>query len=236
MFDVIVIGSGHAGCEAALASARAGSRTLVLTPNLDRTGYMPCNPSIGGPGKTQIVAEVDALGGAMARIADSTALQARELNMSKGPAVRAIRLQCDKTMYALAMKEELECQPNLEMLQDEAVGLIIEQVGDGHRVLGIRSRIAGDLTAAAVIITAGTFLRARIIAGETRSEGGRAGDSADTRLAGSLLDLGMRLRRFKTGTPPRIDARTVDISKTYPQLGDDRPLWLSRQGKLGNIT
>ncbi len=235
-FDVIVIGSGHAGCEAALAAARAGSRTLVLTPNLDRTGYMPCNPSIGGPGKSQIVSEVDALGGAMAKVADRTALQARELNMSKGPAVRAIRLQCDKTLYALAMKEEMECQTNLEMLQDEAIGLILEPDGSGHRVLGIRARIAGDLKAPAVVITAGTFLRARMIAGETRSEGGRAGDSADTQLAGTLLDLGLRLRRFKTGTPPRIDARTVDITKTEPQPGDDRPLWLSRDGKLGTIT
>lgn len=235
-YDVIVIGSGHAGCEAALAAARAGSRTLVLTPNLDRTGYMPCNPSIGGPGKSQIVAEVDALGGAMARVADRTAVQARELNLSKGPAVRAIRLQCDKTMYALAMKEELECQENLEMLQDEAVGLLIEQSGGTPRVLGVRSRIAGDLHASAVVITAGTFLRARMIAGESRSEGGRAGDSADTRLAGSLLDLGLRLRRFKTGTPPRIDARTVDISQTVPQPGDDRALWLSREGKLGLLS
>jgi len=236
VYDVIVIGSGHAGCEAALASARAGCRTLMIAPNLDRTGYMPCNPSVGGPGKSQIVSEVDALGGAMARVADRTAVQARELNMSKGPAVRAIRLQCDKTVYALAMKEELECQANLEMLQDEAIGLLLEQDGNGHRVLGIRSRIAGDLTATSVVITAGTFLHAQMISGETRMEGGRAGDSADTRLAGSLLDLGLRLRRFKTGTPPRIDARTVDIDKTEPQRGDDRPLWLSRQGKLGELT
>jgi len=231
-YDVIVIGSGHAGCEAALAAARAGSRTLVITPNLDRTGYMPCNPSIGGPGKSQIVAEVDALGGAMARVADRTAVQARELNTSKGPAVRAIRLQCDKSLYAIAMKEELELQPNLDMLQDEATGLLI---GDNDEVLGIQSRISGEIRAAAVVVTAGTFLRANMISGETRAAGGRAGDAADTRLAGSLLDLGLRLRRFKTGTPPRIDARTVNIDRTVPQPGDGRALWLSRAGQLGEI-
>ncbi|MGC4191386.1 MAG: tRNA uridine-5-carboxymethylaminomethyl(34) synthesis enzyme MnmG [Thermomicrobiales bacterium] len=234
-YDVIVIGSGHAGCEAGLASARAGTRTLVVSPNLDRTGYMPCNPSIGGPGKSQIVAEVDALGGAMAKIADRTAVQARELNTSKGPAVRAIRLQCDKSLYAMAMKEELETQENLDLLQDEAIGLLLEP-DDGHHVArGVRLRQLGEVAARAVVVTAGTFLRARMIAGESRSDGGRAGDRADSQLAASIDEIGLRLRRFKTGTPPRIDARTVDVGRCVVQPGDDRSLFLSRDGKLGRL-
>ncbi|MEJ7838379.1 MAG: tRNA uridine-5-carboxymethylaminomethyl(34) synthesis enzyme MnmG [Thermomicrobiales bacterium] len=228
-FDVVVIGSGHAGCEAALAAARSGSRTLAISPNLDRTGYMPCNPSIGGPGKSQIVAEIDALGGAMAEIADVTALQVRELNTSKGPAVRAIRAQCDKSLYAIMMKDRMERQDNLEMLQDEAIGLRIES----GKVTGVETRIRGLIETRAVVVTAGTFLRARMISGETISEGGRAGDHSSTDLSGSLLDLGIKLRRFKTGTPPRLDSRTIDASKLEPQSGDDRPLWLSREGKLG---
>ena len=236
-YDVVVIGSGHAGCEAGLAAARAGARTLVVSPNLDRTGYMPCNPSIGGPGKSQIVAEVDALGGAMARVADRTALQARELNTSKGPAVRAVRLQCDKALYAMAMKEELETQDGLDLLQDEAVGLVLEPDGSGDRqaVTGVHLRLLGQVTAHAVVVTAGTFLRARMIAGESRAEGGRAGDRADSRLAASIDTLGLRLRRFKTGTPPRIDARTVEVDRCVAQPGDDRPLHLSRDGKLGRL-
>jgi tRNA uridine 5-carboxymethylaminomethyl modification enzyme len=233
-YDVIVIGAGHAGCEAALAAARMGCRTLVIAPNLDRVGYMPCNPSIGGTGKSQIVAEVDALGGVMGEAADATAMQVRQLNLSKGPAVRAIRIQCDKSLYAIYMKEALETQANLDLLQDEAVGLVIE--GQNQPVVaGIRAHIAGDLRANAVVITAGTFLRARMIAGESRTAGGRAGDSVDTHLAATLSDMAFRIRRFKTGTPPRIDARSVNIEETVPQSGDDTELWLSRSGRLGQV-
>ncbi len=234
-YDVIVIGSGHAGAEAALAAARMGCRTLMIAPNLDRVGYMPCNPSIGGPGKSQIVAEVDALGGAMAIVADTTAMQVRQLNMSKGPAVRAIRIQCDKSLYALVMKEMLETQPNLHLVQDEAVGLIISG-GSTPEVGGVRARISGDIHAGSVVITAGTFLRAKMIAGESRAAGGRAGDSGDTELSASLDGLAFRLRRFKTGTPPRIDARSVDISRTVPQPGDDSELWMSRTGESGSLS
>ncbi|HYJ12957.1 MAG TPA: tRNA uridine-5-carboxymethylaminomethyl(34) synthesis enzyme MnmG [Thermomicrobiales bacterium] len=234
-YDVIVIGTGHAGCEAALAAARIGARTLILSPNLDRVGYMPCNPSIGGPGKSQIVAEVDALGGMMGRAADATAMQVRELNASKGPAVRAIRIQCDKTLYALVMKETLEVQPNLQLIQDEAVSLILDTSGGSPAVGGLRTRIAGDFFAPTIVVTAGTFLRARMIAGESSSSGGRAGEGGDTHLSTSLGALDLQLRRFKTGTPPRVDARTVDIAQTTPQPGDDRPLWLSWAGRHGEV-
>ncbi len=234
-YDVVVIGAGHAGCEAGLAAARAGCRTAVLTPNLDRVGYMPCNPSIGGPGKSHIVAEVDALGGEMARAADRTALQVRQLNTSKGPAVRAVRVQNDKQLYAMAMKEALELQPNLDLIQDEAVALVLQQSPDGPVIVGLRLRIAGELTAKAVVITAGTFLRGSMIAGEQRTGGARAGDHADIALAGSLAELGVRRRRLKTGTPPRLDGRTVDLALTEWQPGDEAPLWLSRDGQAGDL-
>ncbi|MBA2290033.1 MAG: tRNA uridine-5-carboxymethylaminomethyl(34) synthesis enzyme MnmG, partial [Chloroflexia bacterium] len=236
-YDVIVVGLGHAGCEAALAAARAGCSTLVITPNMDRIGYMPCNPSIGGPAKSHIVAEIDALGGAMARVADLTAMQVRRLNTSKGPAVQAIRAQCDKSLYAILMKEELELQDNLHILQDSTSGVILDNVSATGQVTvtGVITAIAGPIAANCVIVTAGTFLRAKMIAGESRCSGGRAGDSADATLAGSLLDLGIKLRRFKTGTPPRIDSRTIDIAETEVQPGDDVPLWLSRDGELGRL-
>lgn len=236
-YDVIVIGSGHAGCEAALASARAGCSTLVITPNMDRIGYMPCNPSIGGPGKSHIVTEIDALGGAMGKVADLTAMQVRRLNTSKGPAVQAVRAQCDKSLYAMLMKEQLETQPNLEIIQDGATGVILDNLsGSGQvSVTGVITAIAGLVSAHSVIITAGTFLRAKMISGESRSAGGRAGDSADASLAGSLLDLGIKLRRFKTGTPPRLDSRTINVAETEIQPGDDTPLWLSRDGELGRL-
>src|SRR5215211_5121224 len=219
-YDVIVVGAGHAGCEAALAAARAGCTTLVVTPNLDRVGYMPCNPSIGGPGKTHLVAEVDALGGEMARAADRAALQVRLLNTSKGPAVQAVRAQEDKILYAIAMKEALEHQERLTLSQDEVLEVLLEErETDRPNAVGVTTRAVGPIDAGAVIITAGTFLRGAMIAGESRSSGGRAGDRADVALSGSLTGLGFQLRRLKTGTPPRIDARTVDFSTIERQDG-----------------
>lgn len=234
-YDVIVIGAGHAGCEAALAAARAGCTVLVLTPNLDRIGYMPCNPSIGGPGKSHLVAEVDALGGEMARTADRVGLQIRLLNTSRGPAVRALRVQADKSLYALTMKEALESTPGLRILQDEAKRVLFEAGSDRPRIVGVETGTLGSVRATAVILTAGTFLRAAMVAGESRSSGGRAGDQADGALSGSLGELGFQLRRLKTGTPPRIDARSVDFSETEIQPGDDSPLWFSRDGNDGKI-
>lgn len=233
-FDVVVIGAGHAGCEAALAASRAGCSTLVITPNLDRVGYMPCNPSIGGPGKSHIVAEIDALGGEMARAADRAALQIRVLNTSKGPAVQALRAQEDKALYAMAMKEALETSPNLTLVQDEAIGLTIDP-GSRPRARGVQLRSMGPIEATAVVVTAGTFLRGAMISGESRSSGARAGDHADTGLAASMADVGLKLRRLKTGTPPRIDARSVDTSELEAQEGEEQPVWFSRDGNAGNI-
>lgn len=233
-YDVIVVGAGHAGAEAALASARMGARTLMVTPNLDRVGFMPCNPSIGGPAKSQIVAEVDALGGAMARVADITTMQARLLNTSKGPAVQAVRVQCDKSLYAMAMKEVIELQPGLDLVQDEATGLVMTS-GTNPQITGVQLRAGGPVACHCVVVTAGTFLRAKMISGETAVSGGRAGDVQDIQLATSLAEHGLRLKRFKTGTPPRLDARTIDISKCEIQPGDDHPRWLSRDGNEGRI-
>lgn len=231
-FDVVIVGAGHAGCEAGLAAARSGCHTLVITPNLDRVGYMPCNPSIGGPGKSQIVAEVDAMGGAMAQVADRTSLHVRMLNTSKGPAVQAKRSQQDKSLYALAMKETLEQQPNLELLQDEAIALLI---GANDETEGVVCRSAGRILAGAVVITAGTFLRAAVISGESRTSGARAGDRADSDFGNGLHELGFKLRRLKTGTPPRVDGSTLDLGECERQDGSDAPIWLSYAGEHGQL-
>ncbi len=233
-YDVVVIGAGHAGTEAGLAAARMGARTLMLTPNLDRVGFMPCNPSIGGPAKSQIVAEVDALGGAMAEIADATAMQARLLNTSKGPAVQAIRLQCDKSLYAIAMKERVELQENLDIVQDEATGIELTS-SIRPQVAGVILRHGGRIACSAVVVTAGTFLRARMISGESSLAGGRAGEANDQQLSASLADIGLRLKRFKTGTPPRLDARSIDIDACVVQPGDKESRWISRSGAQGQI-
>lgn len=234
-YDVIVIGAGHAGCEAALAAARAGAGVLVLTPNLDRIGYMPCNPSIGGPAKGHIVAEVDALGGEMGRAIDRTALQIRLLNSSKGPAVQALRAQADKTLYSMAMKEALELQDRLELRQESALTVEVDSSSDTPRVRAVLTDLGTRYQCGAVVITAGTFLRGSMIAGEWRSSGGRSGEHATTGLAMSIGDIGIRLRRLKTGTPPRIDARTIDFSQAEQQDGSADPLWFSADGQAGLI-
>lgn len=236
IYDIVVIGAGHAGCEAALAAARVGATVLVLTPNLDRIGFMPCNPSIGGPAKGHIVAEVDALGGEMGKAIDRTALQIRTLNASKGPAVRALRAQADKTLYSLAMKEALELQPGITIRQESARSVDITTSGGVRRVTSVVTDFGSRYICGAAVITAGTFLRGSMIAGEWKAAGGRAGDSSSSGLAMSIGDVGIHLRRLKTGTPPRVDARTIDFSETELQQGSDVPLWFSLDGRAGRLT
>lgn len=222
-YDVIVIGAGHAGCEAALAAARMGCRTLVLTINLDNIALMPCNPAVGGPAKGHLVREIDALGGEMAINTDKAAIQMRMLNTGKGPAVHALRAQADKKRYQMYMKHTLETQPGLDIKQAMVERLLVE----GERIKGVVTHTGAIFEARAVVVTTGTYLRGRIIIGDVTYQGGPNGQYASINLSHSLRELGFELGRFKTGTPARIDRRSVDFSKMIIQPGDERPLAFS---------
>ncbi len=218
-YEVIVCGAGHAGCEAALAAARLGADTLVLTGNLDTIAQMSCNPAIGGQAKGHMVREIDALGGEMAINADTTAIQFRLLNASKGPAVQAPRAQCDKKAYQFRMKHVLELQANLDIFQAMVQGLIY----DGDRVVGVRTNLEVEFFAHTVIVTTGTFLRGLMHVGQNKNEGGRMGDFTAKGLSGSFLEAGIELERLKTGTPARILGSSIDFSELEEQKGDAEP-------------
>ncbi|MGE0614694.1 MAG: tRNA uridine-5-carboxymethylaminomethyl(34) synthesis enzyme MnmG [Bacteriovoracia bacterium] len=231
-FDVIIIGGGHAGCEAAHASVRMGCSTAMVTLDPKRVGVMSCNPAMGGLAKGQLVKEIDALGGIMGRQTDQTAIQYRRLNSSKGPAVRSSRAQCDKPLYAKKMQEFLGNLAGLSIVAGEATELMFEGAGSSRQIAGVRLKDGSLLRARAVVITSGTFLSAIMHTGEEKAKGGRLGDAAAYGLSTTLSQLGFRLRRLKTGTPPRLHKDSIDFSKTEPQAGDTVPVPFSFYQKL----
>ncbi len=222
-FDVLVIGAGHAGTEAALAAARLGAKTGLLTTNLDTVGQMSCNPAIGGVAKGQIVREVDALGGAMGRAIDATGIQFRMLNRRKGPAMHSPRAQADKKAYQQEIKHIVESQENLSLRQEVVQDLLVQNALNESRITGVQ--VQGDVVyqAPCVILTTGTFLSALMHTGDTKTAGGRAGEGTTSGISGALRRLGFEIERFKTGTPPRINGRTIDFDRTEIQPGDDQP-------------
>ena len=226
-YDVIVVGAGHAGCEAACAAAGMGARTLLVTMDMRNIAQMSCNPAVGGIAKGQIVREIDALGGYSGIVTDRSTLQFRMLNKSKGPAMWSPRAQCDKTQYTLEWRKILEATPNLDMWQDTVASLVMDngegEAASGRRVTGVTTRMGTTFTAAAVVITAGTFLGGKLFIGQESAEGGRIGELASYGIAEELKDAGIAVGRMKTGTPPRIDTRSIDLSRLEVQEGDETP-------------
>lgn len=222
-YDVLVIGAGHAGTEAALAAARMGAKVALLTTNLDTVGQMSCNPAIGGIAKGQIVREIDALGGAMGKAIDATGIQFRLLNRRKGPAMHSPRAQADKKLYQQEIKRIVEDQPELDLRQEIVEEILTESVGERTRVVGVQVKGDAKYNAPTVILTTGTFLQALMHTGEAKTAGGRAGEGTTAGISGALKRLGFRLERFKTGTPPRLNGRTIDYARTELQPGDDVP-------------
>ncbi|QGJ69745.1 tRNA uridine 5-carboxymethylaminomethyl modification enzyme MnmG [Planctomycetales bacterium 10988] len=222
-YDVLVVGAGHAGTEAALAAARMGAKTALLTMSCETVGQMSCNPAIGGVAKGQIAREVDALGGAMGLATDRTGIQFRLLNRRKGPAMHSPRAQSDKKAYQQEIKWIVENQPSLDLRQETVEELLVEEGNNGPKVVGLRVRGDATYRAAAVVLTTGTFLQAIMHTGEAKTEGGRAGEGTTKGLSGALSRLGFSLARFKTGTPPRLNGRTIDYSKCEEQPGDNPP-------------
>src|SRR6476660_1666237 len=218
-FDIVVVGAGHAGVEAAMAAARMGAKTALLTINADTVAQMSCNPAIGGVAKGQIVREIDALGGVMGKCTDASGIQFRMLNASKGPAMHSPRAQCDKKLYQFTLKRWVEDQDNLTLRQEIVEALVF----DGGRVLGVIARGDTHYLAPAVVLTTGTFLKAVMHTGEAKTVGGRAGDASAEGMSGTLAAAGFELARFKTGTPCRLNGRTIDFSKCQVQPGDPTP-------------